>query len=70
VLGEVKSPAARAKPVAFPPNYHQERSNRNRSKQQKALEKQQKREEKSAQRKQDQPHTEAEPMLPPAKKDS
>lgn len=56
--------------MAFPPNYHQERSNRNRSKQQKALEKQQKREEKSAQRKHDQPHTEAEPMLPPAKKDS
>jgi hypothetical protein len=55
--------------VAFPPNYHQERSNRNRSKQQKAQEKQQKREEKSSQRKQELHHIEADADLPPDKKD-
>jgi len=37
--------------LAFPPNYRQERSNRARSKERKALEKQQKREEKAARRK-------------------
>lgn len=37
--------------MAFPPNYHQERNNRARSKARKALEKQERREEKSAQRK-------------------
>ncbi len=36
--------------MAFPPNYRQERSNRERAKQRKALEKQQKRAEKSGQR--------------------
>jgi hypothetical protein len=37
--------------MAFPPNYRQERSNRERAKQRKALEKQQKRADKSNQRK-------------------
>ncbi len=37
--------------MAFPPNYRQERSNRERAKQRKALEKQSKRDERSAQRK-------------------
>ncbi len=37
--------------MAFPPNYRQERSNRDKAKHQKALEKQHKREEKNAQRK-------------------
>jgi hypothetical protein len=39
--------------MAFPPNYRQERSNRERAKQRKALEKQQKRAEKSLQRRDD-----------------
>jgi hypothetical protein len=50
--------------MAFPPNYRQERSNRDRAKQRKALEKQQKREEKSAERKSmpgDDPHIENQP---------
>lgn len=37
--------------MAFPPNYNQERSNRDRNKARKLLDKQQKRDEKSAQRK-------------------
>ena len=37
--------------MAFPPNYRQERSNRERTKQKKALEKQARRDEKSSQRK-------------------
>ena len=37
--------------VAFPPNYNQERNNRAKAKQQKALDKQNKRDDKSAQRK-------------------
>jgi hypothetical protein len=41
--------------MAFPPNYRQERNNRERAKQRKALEKQAKREEKSALRKADEP---------------
>jgi hypothetical protein len=41
--------------MAFPPNYRQERNNRERAKQRKALEKQAKREEKSALRKADDP---------------
>jgi hypothetical protein len=44
-------PAGRSKSMAFPPNYRQERSNRERAKQRKALEKQQKRMEKSGSRK-------------------
>ena len=36
--------------MAFPPNYRQERSNRERSKQRKAQEKQAKRDEKTSQR--------------------
>jgi hypothetical protein len=40
--------------MAFPPNYRQERTNRERAKQRKALEKQQKRDEASGQRKQEQ----------------
>jgi hypothetical protein len=43
--------------VAFPPNYNQDRKNRDRAKHQKALEKQQKRDEKSAQRKQSETET-------------
>jgi hypothetical protein len=37
--------------MAFPPNYNQERNNRAKAKQRKAIEKQNKRDEKSAQRK-------------------
>ena len=37
--------------MAFPPNYGQERNNREKAKQRKALEKQQQRQDKSAQRK-------------------
>jgi hypothetical protein len=37
--------------VAFPPNYNQERNNRAKAKQQKALDKQNKRDDKNAQRK-------------------
>ena len=37
--------------MAFPPNYSQERSNRERNKARKALDKQQKRDDKSSQRK-------------------
>jgi hypothetical protein len=37
--------------MAFPPNYRQERSNRDKAKQRKMLEKQEKRDEKNAQRK-------------------
>ena len=37
--------------MAFPPNYGQERNNREKAKQRKALEKQQQRQEKSSQRK-------------------
>ncbi len=37
--------------MAFPPNYNQERNNRAKAKQQKALDKQNKRDEKNAQRK-------------------
>jgi hypothetical protein len=39
--------------MAFPPNYRQERSNRDKAKQRKAQEKQEKRDEKNAQRKTD-----------------
>ena len=39
--------------MAFPPNYRQERSNRDKAKQRKMLEKQEKRDEKNAQRKTD-----------------
>ena len=41
--------------MAFPPNYNQERNNRAKAKQQKALDKQNKRDEKSAQRKHEAP---------------
>ena len=48
--------------MAFPPNYNQERRNRDNAKNRKALEKQSKRDEKSAQRKheplQDEPSVE------------
>ena len=37
--------------MAFPPNYNQERNNRAKAKQQKALDKQNKRDDKNAQRK-------------------
>ena len=47
------SAQTRNSPVAFPPNYNQERNNRAKAKQQKALDKQHKRDEKSAQRKND-----------------
>lgn len=39
--------------MAFPPNYNQERNNRAKAKQRKAIEKQNKRDEKSAHRKHD-----------------
>jgi hypothetical protein len=39
--------------MAFPPNYNQERSNRDKAKQAKAIDKQNKRDEKAAQRKHD-----------------
>ena len=39
--------------MAFPPNYNQERNNRAKAKQRKALEKQEKRAEKSSERKHD-----------------
>ena len=41
--------------MAFPPNYSQERSNRERAKARKALDKLQKREDKSSQRKSERP---------------
>jgi hypothetical protein len=55
--------------VAFPPNYRQERSNRERAKQRKALEKQSRRDERAAQRKDtaDAPNPEQDQDTPPAK---
>ncbi len=55
--------------MAFPPNYRQERSNRERAKQRKALEKQSKRDERAAQRKDaaDAPNPEQDRDTPPAK---
>lgn len=50
--------------MAFPPNYRQERSNRERAKQAKALEKQARRDEKSLTRKQE--AGEGESDAPPA----
>jgi hypothetical protein len=47
----IENHARRIWEMAFPPNYRQERSNRERAKQRKALEKQQKRMEKSGLRK-------------------
>jgi hypothetical protein len=41
--------------MAFPPNYNQDRTNRDRNKARKMLDKQQKREEKAAQRKAERP---------------
>lgn len=55
--------ATRNTPVAFPPNYRQERSNRERAKQRKAQEKLAKREEKTMTRKQE--PGEGEPDVPP-----
>lgn len=52
--------------MAFPPNYNQERSNRDRNKARKLLDKQQKRDEKAAQRKTDRP---SEPEAAPAASD-
>jgi hypothetical protein len=46
--------------MAFPPNYNQERNNRAKAKQRKALEKQNKRDEKSATRKNEGEHPEFE----------
>jgi hypothetical protein len=55
--------------VAFPPNYNQERNNRAKAKQQKALDKQNKRDDKNAQRKHE-THVEAQQSTPtPPKKD-
>jgi hypothetical protein len=48
--------------MAFPPNYNQERNNRAKAKQRKALEKQQMRLDKSSQRKHE--ATEQEPLTP------
>jgi hypothetical protein len=52
-LRRIANHARRIWEMAFPPNYRQERSNRERAKQRKALEKQQKRAEKSLQRRDD-----------------
>lgn len=49
-MGRQHTTRTRTTPLAFPPNYRQERSNRERAKQRKALEKQSKRDERSAQR--------------------
>lgn len=49
--------------MAFPPNYNQDRTNRDRNKARKLLDKQQKREEKAAQRKAERP---AETEIAPA----
>jgi hypothetical protein len=56
--------------VAFPPNYRQERSNRERTKQRKALEKQARRDEKSAARKDEGVNDAAVPSEPMAPKES
>jgi hypothetical protein len=56
--------------VAFPPNYNQDRKNRDRAKQQKALEKQQKREDKSAQRKKEHDPVDSEVLSPSAEPES
>lgn len=55
--------------MAFPPNYRQERSNRERAKQRKALDKQSKRDERAAQRKDasDMPNPEQDRDKSPAK---
>lgn len=50
--------------MAFPPNYRLDKSNRARTKAQKALEKQAKREEKAAQRKRDREGSEDETRRP------
>jgi hypothetical protein len=55
--------------VAFPPNYNQERNNRAKAKQQKALDKQNKRDDKNALRKHE-TQVEAQQSTPsPSKKD-
>ena len=51
--------------MAFPPNYNQERNNRAKAKQQKALDKQNKRDDKAAQRK----HEAQDEQRPEPKKD-
>ena len=51
--------------MAFPPNYNQERNNRAKAKQQKALDKQNKRDDKNAQRK----HEAQDEQRPEIKKD-
>ena len=56
--------------MAFPPNYNQERNNRAKSKQLKAIEKQNKRDQKSAQRKHDDDVSVTESDHTPDKKDS
>jgi hypothetical protein len=56
--------------VAFPPNYNQERNNRAKAKQQKALDKQNKRDDKSAQRKHETQHDAPPSVAPEPKKDA
>ena len=53
--------------MAFPPNYNQERNNRAKAKQQKALDKQNKRDDKNAQRKHE-THVEAQLSTTPSPK--
>lgn len=55
--------------MAFPPNYNQERNNRAKAKQQKALDKQNKRDDKNAQRKQEAHADERQSTTTPPKKD-
>jgi hypothetical protein len=55
--------------MAFPPNYNQERNNRAKAKQRKAIEKQNKRDEKSAQRKHEGDEHVPDGQLSPEQKD-
>ncbi len=56
--------------MAFPPNYNQERNNRAKAKQRKALEKQQMRLDKSSQRKHEAAAPDVRPPEPTPEKDS
>ena len=55
--------------MAFPPNYNQERNNRAKAKQQKALDKQNKRDDKNAQRKHETQVEVQQPATPAPKKE-
>jgi hypothetical protein len=56
--------------MAFPPNYNQERNNRAKAKQRKAIEKQNKRDEKSATRKHEGDGSAPDAQNPPEHKDN